>query len=346
MKSLGATALAVLAVLVVSVVLIGGSSASFATRTVNVGCSQNLANAVNSDSKTTATRFVLGSCTYTASATLKPQNGDEIVGVPGEVRERDIAGTYPDAITSTIKASASLEVIAKPEGRFHSEWVRWTGANFSGKAGTGVAIAGGAMSTDSNIYASLFDHNQGAGLSGFRANLIHVESAFNGSPASLGFIASGVKCTNVCSVHEGFFHDNYGAGVWCDSGCEKISAGHDMGFWVSGAETSRNTGAGIRYENSASEALIEFNHIWGNSHGENRGGISVRDAQNAVVRFNTFAGAGYAHNQPPKNIAVVASASGKAGRVRLANIAIHSNTLNGESVKGCGLSAVNCARED
>src|SRR5215212_1542816 len=81
-----------------------------ASRTLQIPpCCKDIDQAINSDSKTTATRFALGSCTYTASATIKPQNGDEIVGVAGTVAKRPVRGSYPSNLRSTIVASPGLD---------------------------------------------------------------------------------------------------------------------------------------------------------------------------------------------------------------------------------------------
>ena len=106
--------------------------------------------------------------------------------------------------------------------------------------------------------------------------------------------------------------------------------------------------AGIRYEDSPSEALIENNEVHGNSKTQNRGGIDIRDAQNAEVRNNTFgaktlADSAYAGNST--KLAVRATDSGRNDRTDLKGIDIHDNTMNGEIIKGCELSdtTVRCA---
>jgi hypothetical protein len=318
------------AAIVLPLILVFYSMADAATRTVNVPCSANIANAVNSDSKTIATRFDLGACTYTVSQEMRLFDGDEIVGEPGEIAARPVHGTYPTGIKSTLQAAPGVAVIAKPNGHFYSEWVRYTGADFKGSSGTGVGIAGGSMADSSVIKASLFDNNQGAGISSAHGTLMDVEAAFNGSSASAGFIAGGIKARSQVHISGGYFHSNIGNGVWCDSGCDP-SVHED--FYVHDAELSENTGAGARYENSTTGALIENNHVWGNSTEVNRAGITLRDAQNATVQNNIFAGSGFAHNQAPKNIAVRADSS---GRVATRNILIAGNDLNGESIRYCG----------
>jgi hypothetical protein len=311
------------------------SLANAATRTVNVPCGANIANAVNSDLKTDATTFVLGSCTYTVSQEMRLFDGDAIVGVPCTKAARPLRGTYPVGIKSTLQAAPGVAVIVRPQGYFYTECVRYTGADFKGSSATGVGIAGGSMADTSQVRASLFDHNEGAGVSNARGTFIDVEAAFNGSSASETFIGGGIKATNQIHVSGGYYHDNVGNGVWCDVGCDSVSE-HPNGFWVHGADLSRNTGGGVRYENSTTEARIEDNHVWGNATSKNRGGVSVRDAQDAVITNNIFAGAGYAHNQAPDNVAIYASDSGKSTRPDLKNIVIYSNTLNSERIKFCG----------
>jgi hypothetical protein len=80
--------------------------------------------------------------------------------------------------------------------------------------------------------------------------------------------------------------------------------------------------------------------VHGNSPNERRGGISVRDAQNATIQNNSFgavsiAGVKYAANA--RNAASIASDSGRSDRPNLFNIDIVNNTLNGETIKGCEL---------
>jgi hypothetical protein len=299
-----------------------------------VRCDENIANVINSDDKAKATRFVLGPCTYTVSQEMRLFDGDEIVGVPGSRGMRPVRGTYPVGIKSTLQAAPGVAVIVRPQGHFYTEWVRYTGADFKRSSATGVGIAGGSMADTSQVKLSLFDLNEGAGVSNARGTFIDVEAAFNGSSASETFIGGGIKATNQIHVAGGYYHDNVGNGVWCDVGCDRTSSPN--GFWVHGADLSGNTGGGVRYENAETNALIEDNHVWGNATSKNRGGVSVRDAQNAVIRNNIFAGVGYKHNQEPDNVAIYASDSGKSTRPNLKNIEIYPNTLNRERIKSCG----------
>jgi hypothetical protein len=86
--------------------------------------------------------------------------------------------------------------------------------------------------------------------------------------------------------------------------------------------------AGIRYENSANEALIEDNELHGNGLVERRGGVDIRDAQNALVRNNTFGDNG--------GIGVRATDSGRSNRVDLSNVRVVDNDMNGDRIVTCG----------
>jgi Right handed beta helix region len=103
-----------------------------------------------------------------------------------------------------------------------------------------------------------------------------------------------------------------------------------------------NGRAGIRFERvgdvaDAGEALIENNEVHGNSRDARRGGISVRDAENATIRNNRFGTAtiaGVAYQPNSRNVAINASDSGRTDRPDLFNIVIADNILNGEVIKG------------
>ena len=104
-----------------------------------------------------------------------------------------------------------------------------------------------------------------------------------------------------------------------------------------------NDRAGIRFERvgevaDAGEALIENNEVHGNSLRLSRGGIDIRDAQNALVRNNVFGAktiAGVAYPRNRDRMAMRATDSGRSDRPDLLNVDIVGNVLNGEVIKGC-----------
>jgi hypothetical protein len=171
-------------------------------------------------------------------------------------------------------------------------------------------------------------------------------------PNFLGFTGSGLKAINEVEVRNSYIHDNQGNGIWCDEFCHD-SQSQPNGFWVHENLVVNNGRAGIRWEKvgdvaDAGEALIENNEVHGSSPDAVRGGISVRDAQNATIQNNRFGAvsiAGVAYPPNYGNVAIVASDSGRADRPDLFNIDLVNNTLNGEVIKGCELTdeIVSCA---
>ena len=90
-----------------------------------------------------------------------------------------------------------------------------------------------------------------------------------------------------------YVHDEQGNGLWCDVGCSNDPAIAPQEcptgcFWVHDSVVVNSDRAGIRYENSPNQALFENNEIHGNGIKERRGGIDIRDSQNALVLNNDF----------------------------------------------------------
>jgi hypothetical protein len=164
-------------------------------------------------------------------------------------------------------------------------------------------------------------------------------------------ILSGVKGRTEYEAAYNYVHDEQGNGIWCSVGCKNDPA-RDNGFWAHDNLTVDNGHSGIRYETSphnlatgihASEptALIEENEVHGNSYSANRGAISVRDGQNALIRANVFGEATIAdvayRANAAKPGAIRVSDSGKSSRTDLWNVDVVDNILNGEGIRGCEL---------
>jgi hypothetical protein len=231
--------------------------------------------------------------------------------------------------------------VLKPQGTVRLEWLTVQGGNFTGDAGTGVGLAGGQMTPSSVVDAVVIKDNEGAGVSNFNGTFVRSELTNNTTnPKALGFIGSGLKAVNEVVVERSYIHDTQGNGIWCDEECNDTSLGT---FIVEDTLVVNCGRAGIRWEKvggtAAGEALIQRNEIHGNSYDARRGGISMRDAENAIVQNNQF-------GDPPnaRDVAIIASDSGHSSRPNLFNIDIVNNTLNGEIIKGCELpdTVVDC----
>ena len=344
-------------IVLISYVIIGLLATVFLMGAENVvdvpcgpdGVSQGLDEAVNGDLATTGTRFQLaGGCTYTVDTVLALKNGDEIAGPAGEFIERGPA--FDPEPTVTIVASEGLSNVIRAEGKVHLEWVNIVGGTgqYSGGspvAGTGSGLAMGMASNTSSLYAVHITGSDGAGITNAHGTFDSIElDDTTNNPDFLGFIGSGLKAINEVEVRDSYIHDNQGNGLWCDESCHD-SESHPNGFWVHHNLVVNNGRAGIRWEKvgdvaDAGEALIENNEVHGNSPDAVRGGISVRDAQNATIQNNQF-------DNNARDVAIIASDSGRSSRPNLLNIDILNNTLNGEIIKGCELpdTVVECGQE-
>jgi len=329
------------------------SLANAATPIVNIPCGQDIDARINADPRGTASRFVLGAdCTFVASATIVPSNGDEVAcAVAPTFVQR--APAFDPTTRCTVAGSASVENVFRPIGQggttatVRFEGIRITGGNYTGSSGTGAAIAEGSMTNTSSHFGIEVRDNEAAGILSAKGTFERVELTNNTLDSNaLGVIGSGMKARNEVEVKNSYIHDTQGNGLWCDNYCEDSpTATHPNGFWVHHNLVVNNGRAGIRFErvgdvSTAGEALIEYNEVHGNSPNEKRGGISVRDAQNATIQNNRFgevtiSGVKYPANA--RNVAIIASDSGRSSRPNLFNIDILNNTLNGEIIKGCEL---------
>jgi hypothetical protein len=334
----------------IGLVMIGVLSAVFlmgADRVVDVPCGQDLDATVNADDPTIGTRFQLeGPCTYTIDTIVALKNGDEIAGPQGSFIERYPA--FDPEPSVTIEGIDGLGNVIRAEGTVRLEWVKIVGGTgqYSGGspvAGTGSGLAMGMATNDSSLYAVHITGSDAAGITNAHGTFDSIElDDTTQDPNFLGFTASGLKAITEVEVRNSYIHDNQGNGLWCDVYCHD-SASHPYGFWIHDNLVVNNGRAGIRFEEvgdvaDAGEALIENNEVHGNSPDAPRGGISVRDAQNATIQNNRFGAAtiaGVAYPPDSRNIAIVASDSGRSDRPDLFNIDIINNILNGETVQGC-----------
>ena len=339
-------------VALIGLVVIGVLSVVFlmgADRVVDVPCGQDLDATVNADAPTIGTRFQLqGPCTYTVDTMVVLENGDEIAGPAGTFIERFPA--FDPEPSVSIVASEGLSHVIRAQGTVRLEWVKIVGGTgeYSGGspvAGTGSGLAMGMAADDSSLYAVHITGSDAAGITNAHGTFDRIElDDTTQDPNFLGFTGSGLKAITEVEVRNSYVHDNPGNGLWCDVFCYD-SANHPNGFWIHDNLVVNNGRAGIRFERvgdvaDAGEALIENNEVHGNSTAVPRGGISVRDAQNATIQNNRFGAAtiaGILYPPNSSNVAIIASDSGRADRPDLFNIDVIGNILNGETIKGCEL---------
>jgi hypothetical protein len=327
------------------------SSAVFwmgADRVVVVPCGQDLDATVNADDPMIGTRFQLeGPCIYPVDTMVELNEGDEIAGPQATFIERPPA--FDPEPTVTIVGSEGLSNVIRAQGTVHLEWVNivgGTGQYSSGGspvAGTGSALAMGMASNTSTLYAVHITGSDAAGITNAHGTFERIElDDTTQDPNFLGFTGSGLKAINEVEVKNSYIHDNQGNGLWCDVFCHD-SDSHLNGFWVHENLIVNNGRAGIRFERvgdvaDAGEALIENNELHQNSLELSRGGIDIRDAQNALVRNNVFGAksiADVAYLPNASGVAIRATDSGRLDRPDLLNVDIVGNVLNGEVIQGC-----------
>jgi len=331
-----------------------------ADRVVDVPCSQDLDAIVNADDPTTGTLFQLeGPCTYTVDTTVELNEGDEITGPQGTFIERGTALDPEPTVTIVGKQQVSNVIRAK--GTVRLEWVKIIGgtgeysSDGSPIAGTGSALAMGMASNTSSLYAVHITGSDAAGITNAHGTFDSIELDDTTQDSNfLGFTGSGLKAITEVEVRNSYIHDNQGNGLWCDVFCHDSSS-HLNGFWIHDNLVVNNGRAGIRFERvgdvaDAGEALIENNEVHGNSLKLSRGGIDIRDAQNALVRNNVFGAttiAGVAYLPNTSGVAIRTTNSGRPDRPNLFNVEIVGNVLNGEVTEGCELpdEIVYCSEE-
>ena len=331
-----------------------------AERVVIVACDQDLDAIVNADDPTIGTRFQLeGPCTYTVDTMVVLYEGDDIAGPQGSFIERTPA--FDPEPTVTIVGKHGVSNVIRAKGTVRLEWVKIVGgtgeysSDGSPVAGTGSGLAMGMASNTSSLYAVHITGSDAAGITNAHGTFERIELDDTTQDRNfLGFTGSGLKAINEVEVKNSYIHDNQGNGLWCDVFCQD-SDDHSNGFWVHENLVVNNGRAGIRFERvgdvaDAGEALIENNEVHGNSPDAARGGISVRDAQNATIHNNRFGAAtiaGVAYSPNSRNVAINASDSGRTDRPDLFNIDIADNILNGEVIKGCELpdEIVGCSEQ-
>lgn len=339
-----------LASLLVMGALMGvAEDANAASRTVYVGCGEDLDAVINADPADVSTAFQLGSCTYTVDKISFLKSGDELHGVVGSTQAVGPA-TAPSPVSRIV--GQNVQNIVRLQGSdIMISWVDVTGAKLGYKAngrpqaGTGSAIAAGQADGTLLIQYCRIHGNEGAGITNMVGRVLDSEFFGNTTnPDARGFIGAAVKGVREYEAGRNFIHDNLANGLWCDEGCSEDPL-RPLGAWIHHNVIVNNRRWGDRYEFSPHDAsdstpryVSEFNHIAGNGFEGNRGGSSMHDAQNGTFRNNvygpqTIAGVAYGHNNGPRAIAF--TDSGRADRTDLEDGKALHNELNGEFITGC-----------
>jgi Thrombospondin type 3 repeat len=292
---------------------------------------------INNDPSGSATTFCVHAGTYQVSAPAILKAGDKLAGKPGTKTTVDTA-TKPTPVVKLVGSGTDNLLRARGTG-ISISWVDLSGAKGTGN-GAGAITAGSAGSDFLVQFARIHD-NTSLGISNMKGTVLDSEFFKNSNAtSSLGFNGSAVKGITEFEAGRVYVHDEQGNGLWCDVGCSNDPARGTKGFWVHDSVVVNSARAGIRYENSPNQATFENNEIHGNGRTERRGGIDIRDSQNAWVGPNnnfgpaTIAGVSYPANAD--RIGVRATDSGRSDRVNLSNVDVVNNKMNGDRIVTCG----------
>jgi parallel beta-helix repeat protein len=312
---------------------------------------------VNADSSTVETTFCIHAGTYAIDQTVNVRTGDKLLGEEGTTTKIGPA-TYPTNPPVKITNGTNLPRLVHAQGENVTlKWLDVSGArslhNADGSydTGTGVAIGAGQADHTSLIQWVVGHDNEGNAFGGTSGKILNVECFNNATdPVSLGWQGS---CSKSHKEHEfaySYIHDDFGNGIWCDAGCLNIPQ-QANGFWPHHNLIAGEGRFGIRYEHSPAyldpgvyvpdapatqpNATIEHNELHDNAYG----GFAMHDAQNGVVRNNSFGavtleGISFAGNGDGGKAGQF-SDGGWAHRTDLYNGEAYGNTLRGEYIQGC-----------
>jgi Protein of unknown function (DUF1565) len=285
----------------------------------------NIAGIINDKSG----RFCVHRGTYTVSTQALLKTGDKLDAEPGTWTSEGPA-RVPDPVVN-LEGRGTDNLLRADGNDISISWVDITGASGTGN-GTG-AIAAGSAGSDFLVEYSRIHDNASLGISNMNGTVRYSEFFKNSNASSaLGFNASAVKGITEYEADGVYVHEEQGNGLWCDVGCKnsaRPTPGCPTGcFWVHHSVVDNSDRAGIRYENSDSEALFQNNVIRGNGITEHRGGIDIRDSKDAQVLNNILS--------DNNGIGVRATDSGRSDRVDLDNILVQGNNLGGDRIINCG----------
>jgi hypothetical protein len=313
----------------------------------------------------TGTRFCVHAGTYRVSTQARLRTGDKLDAEPGTKNfvKKCSAGSGTCVNTKATQPIPVVKLVGSgPDNLLRADGngisITWVDISGARGAGTGAgAIAAGSAGSDFLVQYARIHDNDSLGISNMKGTVLDSEFFSNSErSASVGVNGSAVKGITEFEAGRVFVHDEQGNGLWCDVGCSNDPARGQKGYYVYDSVVINNARAGIRYENSPSTAWFEKNEVHANGSKATRGGIDIRDSQNATVKSNVFGRATFRFisqetnnpvtvTYPPNNdlIGIRATDSGRSDRVNLSNVDVLDNAMNKERIITCGGKAVSCS---
>src|SRR5215213_2808950 len=234
----------------------GGSASTSATATAEQGsvgsCTgvrvepgRDIQEAINASPA--GTTLCLAAGTFTTRSPITPKNGMQLIG----------AGKNVTSIT-TSSATTLIELRGRSDVLLQGFDVSGAVGSLACKPACGRGIRAGVNTVIDDVRSH---HNAVTGIGGAGPNLLvrNSELDHNGRSDFFGCCAGGIKTGTAYRIENSYVHDNVGMGIWCDVGCK------DGSFQVYGNTVVGNAVGGIRYETSASPAMISGNTVRGNN---------------------------------------------------------------------------------
>lgn len=309
---------------------------------ISIRPGNDIAQIINDAPPDSPTTFCVHAGTYQVSQVARLKSGDKLEGEPPGGEPEKVGPATKPAPVVFLEGNGTDTLLSALGSNISIKWVDLSGASGTGR-GAGAIAAGSANSKFLVQYARIHN-NDCLGISNAKGQILDSEFFSNTEAAAcIGVNGSAIKGITQFEAGNLYVHEEQGNGIWCDVGCDVDSERGSNGFWVHDSVVVGSGRAGIRYENSPTKAVIEDNRIHGNGKVERRGGVDIRDSQNAEVRNNvlgpaTIGGKSYSANGD--QIGVRATDSGRLDRVNLFNIDVIGNDMNGERIVSCGGSVV------
>jgi hypothetical protein len=277
----------------------------------------------------TGTTFCLAHGSYSVNSAIQPKDRDTFVGTSRHRR---------GVVVKTRSAEIIFELGGTRGVTFRNFTIKGARNACPGHTcgETGRAISRGSRVTVSHMHL----YNNGlTAIGGTAGHLVVRYSEIDHNGAGMGDgMSAGIKSTDRLTIFHSHVHHNRGNGVWCDIQCGD--------FTVIGSKVNANSGSGIFDEISQGAAIFHGNAIKRNNRVRDgfRGGLSITNSKNVAAYNNVFQrnhGFGIAARMDDR--VRCGSPDSGCGYV-VSNVRIHHNVFRHDSVVGCKLSGVKCAR--
>jgi Right handed beta helix region len=292
------------------------------------------------------TTYCLGAGTFRVTSTVATDAGDRVIGAGRDATFIDGTGLSQTAesifLTNSNTYFANFDISGAPTPAVGSG----VSCNLPSNCGKAFSIRGSGFAVQ-----SIDCHDNGGNCIGgggsTNVTVDDIDCYNNGNAYSMTSDFRYAACIkrvaaysagNNTTVTNSYIHDNAWVGVWCDF-CK-----YGL-FDIENNRIVRNGANGIQWEMSGGwtsddRAIIRNNVIQGNNYLEQasfRGGIGISTANDILISGNSFG------QNVVAGVNVIFTTSRNPPQPDSRGVAISSNTMNGDVVRGCSLAAIACS---